>query len=339
MAFVAVAAVIDEAAVEAAQVVVPAQLHRVGSGAEAARVAHLVKIRGHAGNLLRRLDAVLGGDDDPPVVGLVAGAEAGIHHVAAAGRVARRPVPVNEDGRAEIAVRIDPAAVFDMDDVIGGGREFLQELLDRGGFVAARARLAGKVLDPFHVVGMAPAPGVVAVVGAHDQRRLGGVVASIEGIQQIQAPGTVAVFPAEHLVARHKDHLRLGAGLRVHVARVMQLKAKGHDLGGRAATINRDALIIASALCRVELVGPVGQVAVLAAGADHDREVRASPRQVCIGDDRPVNAHALEDGDHPLGETGFGREVAAREGGSGGPEDFHLPPVNPELHLQRLVAQ
>ena len=98
-------------------------------------------------------------------------------------------------------------------------------------------------------------------------------------------------------------------------------------------------MVVAGALGRVELVGPVGQIAVLAAGADHDREVRAGAREVGVGDDTPVNADPLQDGDHPLREAGFGGEVAARECRARGPEYLHLPAVNAQLHLQCLVAQ
>ena len=105
LAFIAGAAVINEAAVEARQIIMPAEFDAVGRAGKTAGVAHLVKVRREAGNLLRGLHAVFGGDDDAPVVGLIARAKAGVNNdVPAAVGVARRPVPVDETWRAEIAV-------------------------------------------------------------------------------------------------------------------------------------------------------------------------------------------------------------------------------------------
>ena len=132
--------------------------------------------------------------------------------------------------------------------------------------------------------------------------------------------------------------LRVGAGVRVHVTRVVHLKAKRHDRRGRAAAVDGNGLVIRRALRRVELVGEVRNVAILAAGAERERKVRAGARQVVVGDDRPRDADLVQDRNHVFGETGFGGKITARERHVGAPEDFHLPLMDAQFHLQRLVA-
>src|SRR5207249_11771325 len=94
LTFVVVATVINKAAVQARQIIMPAQFDTVGRAGKTAGVAHLIHVGREAGNLLGRLDAVLRGDDDAPSVGLVADAETGVNDIQAAAGITGRPVTV-----------------------------------------------------------------------------------------------------------------------------------------------------------------------------------------------------------------------------------------------------
>src|SRR5439155_12978202 len=104
LAHVAAAPVIHETAVESCEVIMPAQLDAIWSRSKTARIAHLVGAGCYAGNLLSSFDAVFRRDDHSPVVGLVADAGAGVHHVDTIETVTVRPVPVDEHRRSKIAI-------------------------------------------------------------------------------------------------------------------------------------------------------------------------------------------------------------------------------------------
>ena len=118
----------------------------------------------------------------------------------------------------------------------------------------------------------------------------------------------------------------------------MDLKGKRHRRGGRAAALDGDAFVVRRALRRVQLVREVRNVAVLAAGAEHERKVRAGARQVVVGHHGPRDADLVQDGNHVFGEAGLRRKVAARVGGIGAPEDLHLAAMDAQFHFQRFVA-
>ena len=98
----------------------PAEFHCVRRRRKTSRIANLIHSGRCPGNLLGRLHAILRGDDDPPVVGLVAHAHAGINYIHSTDGMTRRPVPVDEHRRTEIAIGVNPAAVEWMTKVEGG---------------------------------------------------------------------------------------------------------------------------------------------------------------------------------------------------------------------------
>ena len=338
LAFVGGAAVIHEAAVEARQIIMPAEFHAVRRRGIAARIAHLVHARRDAGNLLRRLHPVFRRDDHAPVVALAGDAEAGVNHIRAVRRVARRPVPVDETRRTHVAVRKHPAAVLDMNHVVRGRRKIVDELLNGRRLVAVADGGAGHLADPLLVIARTAAPRIVAVVRAQHERRLGRIVDGGERRDQPQIPSAVTILPAEHLVARREDDGAGVAGIRVNVTGVMQLKTKRHHLRRRAAAVNGERAVAARALRRVDLVRRIRQIAHLAATAGDDGHVRAGARQMVVGDDRPRDAHLVQDRNHVFRETSFSGKITARERHARAPKNLHLPLLDCQFHLERLVA-
>src|SRR5437763_515098 len=116
----------------------PAQLDGVRGCGKAAGIPHLIHSRSERGNLLGSLDPVLSGDDDAPAIRSVAAAETGIHHVRAACRVTRRPMPVDKCRRAKVAIGKNPATVFHVDYVCRGGGKLGDELLNGRWLVTVR---------------------------------------------------------------------------------------------------------------------------------------------------------------------------------------------------------
>ena len=175
-------------------------------------------------------------------------------------------------------------------------------------------------------------------MGAQDERRVGGIIARGDGRNQAKVPGAVAVPPAQDLVGRH-HHDRAGdTGVRVHVTRIVHLKAEGHDLRGRAAAFDGNPLIIPRALGRINLVGGVRNVAILTAAAEHERKIRTGAGEMIVGDHGPGDADLVQNGNDMFGKTGFGGKITMREGHVGAPENLHLPLLDAQFHFQRLVV-
>ena len=151
----------------------PRKLNIVGRRGKASGIAHLINPRRNTADLLRCLHAIFRGHNHTPDIGLIRNARAGIDDVDV-GRIPKAwgKMPINKNGRAKIAIGVNPATVFDVDDVTLIDREISEELFDCRRLITATVRLVGKVANPLHVVGIPAAPRVVTVMRHQRQRRL-----------------------------------------------------------------------------------------------------------------------------------------------------------------------
>src|SRR5437868_9600153 len=76
LAFIVVTAVIHKTAIQAGEIIMPAQFHRVWRRAETPWITHLIYSGSDRRDLLGCLDAILGSNDDAPVVRFITRSQA-----------------------------------------------------------------------------------------------------------------------------------------------------------------------------------------------------------------------------------------------------------------------
>ena len=221
-------------------------------------------------NLLGGRYVILRGRDDCPVAHVFRPAVGDVDHAV---RQHRRPIPVEELRCAEIAVSVHPRAIFDMHDIVRGHGMVVQVLLHDRRLVTLTFRGRHEVRHGLHVVRVASAPRVVAVVCEHDEHRPVRIVEGFERAEFADAHRVVSIKPTKMLRAGDDGDETLDARFGVHVLRAMRRERKRHSLCRAAAARNRNASIVR--LRGVELVGLVRRIAVDAARAVHDGKISA----------------------------------------------------------------
>ena len=79
-------------------------------------------------------------------------------------------MPVDVDGRTHVAVGINPSAIFDVHDVSGIRRKIGEKLLNCRQLITTVRGLAGEIGHPLHVIRVAAAPGIIAIVREKNER-------------------------------------------------------------------------------------------------------------------------------------------------------------------------
>jgi len=253
-------------------------------------------------------DEVVGGGEHGPVAGVL-GPGVGVEAVGLG--VVEGPDPVDELRVPPVVGGVDPSAILDADDVVGGDGVVVQELLDGGGDVSLGGGGVGESGDGLEVVGRSSAPGVVAVVAEQEDARLAGVVEGGDVLVHLAgAQGAVAVLVAEQVAHGHHVQLVDLSGGGVHVLGLVGLVGVRRGEGSAASV---DLAVPPVVAVGADLVGGVGRDHVPAVGAAVGvvHVVVQGAGQVAVGDDAPLDAFLHQDGDEPLAE-----------GALGGPEAF-----------------
>ena len=325
-------AVIHVAGVQRAEEEVPGAFGRRGRTAwiEDLRGAHRAA-RGGA-QVIGRADPVLCRGDDGPVADVF---RPTVDDVDLALRVDRRPVPVEELRRTEVALGVDPCAVLHVHEIRGRHGVRIEVLLDHAGHEARTHGLAHEVRHRLGVVGVPAAPCVVAVMGEHHEHRARRIVRGRQLLQPLHAQRRVAVLPAQALAARHDDDRTRRAGFGVHPLRAMREVGPRQRLGRAAAPADRDA--IERRRGTVDLVGLVGWIAVHPARSELHREVGIGARDLLTAHERPLDSLLLQDRDQALAEGHLAGEEALADAGVRAPHARVGLLVEADVHAHRIV--
>jgi hypothetical protein len=295
-------AVVHVAAFVTRQQEMPGALGGIGA---AEGVDDLLRVDG-ADDVSGRLDTVLRSGQNGPVA-LVLGPTA--RDIERAGLVHKRPVPVDELGTAEIAVRVDPAAVLDVNDVSGRHR-VLGQIAGHGcGRVTRRGRRVAELRHVFVVVAVTAAPGVVAIVREQDEHRTRGVVGPGDLIDAAGPEGRVPFLPAHGVRSRNHDDLRDDSALRFDVFGSVGREAIG--VGNLEGDTSRDEVGGPVVLRGVDPIGRVGGIAVVLIGVVGI--VGAGSGDVQVRHDSPRDSGFDQGGNQTFAEAGLGRKESRRE--------------------------
>ena len=284
-------AVVHVAAVQRTEEEVPGplQVARAGLG-----IVNTAQVR-RPGHGLGGEDMVGGRSDHRPVA-LVLGPAGGQIHLSRL--VDQGPVPVQEEGSAEVAVGIDPGAALHMDQIIRRGRMIAEILLNCGGRIAGPGRGIDEVGRALQVIAVATAKGIVPVMGQEQQHGLLGIIVGLEVVEVTHAEAGVAILPRFGLGGGHYNDSGLRTSCRIDIAGAVGLVGKGYGIGRRDAPIDLHSVIIA--LGGILPVCLVGGGDVVSARALDPGIILAGPGNVGVGDHHPLKARFHKHGNEVL---------------------------------------
>ncbi len=295
--------VVDVAAIERAEVIMPRALDGAGGSA---RTKDLVDAWANSADLFGGAHTVFGCNHHGVLARLFVPA---IDGIGLAAGIEEWVVPVNKGGAAKVAIRINPRAVFDVDDGVSGYGISREVLLDGRGMVPVGDGAADKVLHVVHVVAIAAAVRVVSVVRQEDEHRARGVVKTGDGRELVCAERLVAIDPAKLLRRGYDDKFLRDAGIGVNPLRLLRSVREGRRVGWCAPA--RDGLAVVVGLGGVLHVGEVRRFAIFAATAELEWEVGTPTRDMVAGDDAPVDALGLQNRNEIFAESHLRGKVTA----------------------------
>ena len=187
-----------------------------------------------------------------------------------------------------------------MDQVIGGHRVVVQELLHGGGHVTLGRRRIGQVGHRVGVVIIASAPRIVPIVRHEHDRRVRRVVVGRDvGVDLARSHGRIAVAVAQEVPHRDDRDLVHLSRLRIYVLGPVRLIAiRRSELASPTVNLSRPPVVT----CRGHLIGRIGRIDVAPVGPEDQGVVRQCPGKVTVGDDAPFESFLHEYGNDPLRE-------------------------------------